>query len=138
MKTTIMIEKEVNIKTLLVDAQVRYWEDASVNGKEDLEGKLIPCREGENWKPKIDFDSGKILNWEKGKKADIHYKVCDAGIYILLDENDNEVLRREGYVINMMCPNGGGYGDYIIMKIDSEGQIQNWRADIEDFGSENY
>lgn len=138
MKTIILVEKEVNLKTLLVDAHVRYWENAYVNGKEDSEGKLIPCRDGESWKPKIDLDSGKILNWEKGKAADIHYKVCDAGIYILLDENNNEVLRHEGYVRDMMCPDGEGYGDYITMKINSEGQIQNWVADISDFGQDEY
>ena len=33
----------------------------------------------------------------------------------------------------MMCPEGGGYGDYIIMKIDENGVIRNWNVNIEDF-----
>lgn len=48
MKITIKVEKEVEIKTLEVRAGVRYWEDATVNGNEDSEGELIPCREGDN------------------------------------------------------------------------------------------
>jgi len=44
MKRTIKVEKEVDIKTLHVQANVRYWEDATVNGVEDEEGTLMPCR----------------------------------------------------------------------------------------------
>ena len=40
MKATIPITKEVEIKILRVKAGVRYWEDASINGNEDTEGKM--------------------------------------------------------------------------------------------------
>lgn len=29
---------------LKVEAGVRYWEDATVNGIEDVDGALIPCK----------------------------------------------------------------------------------------------
>jgi hypothetical protein len=82
----------------------------------------------------IDIDTGKITNWKEGVEADIHFKVCDAGTYQLLDENKKVILEKEGYVPDIMCPEGAGYGDYIIMKIDKDGIIANWDAeDIDDF-----
>lgn len=62
------VEIKTTKETLLVDAGVRYWEDASVNGIEDEKG-LIPCRDGERWKPIIDIESGVITNWTKGVVA---------------------------------------------------------------------
>lgn len=138
MKAKIKIEKEVELKTLQVDAGVRYWEDSSVNGTEDTEdGDLIPCKDNDRWKPVIDIDSGKILNWEQGKKARIHYKICDDGIYTVLDVDGNIVVQIDGYVPNTMCPAENGYGDYIIMNVDEDGKIENWRFDIDDFITED-
>ena len=138
MKTTVKIEKEVEIKTLVVEAGVRYWEDGEVNGVEDIEGDLIPCRQGDCWCPHIDIDSGIITNWTKGIKAKVHYKVCDAGNYFLNDENGGQILSIEqDYVPSILCPKKNGYGDYIIMDIDENGQIQNWKVDISSFQPED-
>lgn len=133
MKTKIKKEIEVDINTLIVSAGVRYWEDAMVDGKEDVDGDLIPCREGQYWKPIIDLDNGKIVNWDAGCVADIHYKVCDDGNYKLRDNFGNIVGETDGYVPNIMCPEENGYGDYIIMKVDKDGFIANWKVDIKDF-----
>ena len=136
MKAIIKVEKEVEIKTLQVSAGVRYWEDATVNGVEDENGDLIPCRNGDNWEPKININKGVIVNWKKGIKAEVHYKVCDAGVYELKDEEGETVIKKEGYVPKIMCPEGNGYGYYIIMNIDENGQIGNWQPDIDDFFEE--
>lgn len=133
MKIKLNIEKEYDVKYLLVNAGVRYWEDATVNGVEDEAGDLIPCREGDRWCPLIDVDSGIIENWEQGKKAQIHYKVCDAGEYTLLTLGKEVIIQRDGYVVDAMCPQGGGDGDYIIMHVDENGKIKNWYPDFEDF-----
>ena len=133
MKVKIKKLVEVNIKTLHVKAGVRYWEDATVNGVEDVDGKLIPCRDGENWYPIIDIESGKIIDWEIGKTANIHYKVCDNGEYCLLDENEEIVIHLDGYVPKTLSPEGIAYGDYIKMKVNSEGYIDKWNFDISDF-----
>lgn len=133
MKTKVKILKEVELKTLEVNAGVRYWEDASVNDVEDETGSLIPCRDGKRWKPIIDIDSGKIMNWERGKTAIIHYKVCDDGIYTVFDSERNAVLEVDGYVPPTMCPSGKGYGDYIMMIIDENGMIEDWEFDVRDF-----
>ncbi len=133
MKAKIKIEQQVDIKTLHVEAGVRYWEDSTVNGIKDEAGDLIPCRDGNYWKPIIDIDSGKITNWTAGVVADIHYKVCDDGTYRLYDELGDLVVTKEGYVPNIMCPEDNGYGDYIIMKVDENGVIANWQPVIDDF-----
>jgi len=139
MKAKIKIEKEVEIKTLLVDAGVRYWEDGSINGVDDLHGDLIPCKEMDRWKLNIDIDSGIITNWKKGVTADVHYKVCDDGIYHLLDSEGNTVLTKDGYVPNILDLYRESYGDYIVVKIDENGKIENWNnnPNIEDFFNED-
>lgn len=131
MKATITIKKEVEVKTLSVKAKVRYWEDASINGMEDTDGTLTPCRDGKCWCPEIDVDSGIITNWTKGTSAFIHFKVCDEGSYYLKDDSGEIVAKIEDdYVPRVMCPDKNGYGDYIIMNIDENGQIDKWNNNL--------
>ena len=129
MKITLKIEKEFDANFLQVEAGVRYWEDATVNGIEDEEDDLIPCRVGNDWWPTIELETGKIINWEIGKKADIHYKVCDDGRYILQDENRDHIKTIDGYVISDLTTDS----DYIIFKVDENGIIENWRPTLDDF-----
>lgn len=123
----------VPVKWLRAECGVRYWEDATVNGVEDTEGTLIPCRHGDAWQPLIDLATGKIDGWPPGTTASIHYKVCDDGAYELLSVNKTVVARREGYVIAMMCPEGRGYGDYVIMDVGPDGVIAKWAVDLRAF-----
>lgn len=133
MKITLKIEKEFDAKFLQVEAGVRYWEDATVNGVTDTEGDLIPCRVGDDWCPLIELETGRIINWEIGKTADIHYKVCDDGKYILQDDKKEEIKSVQDYVISDLAIGESGYGDYIIMKVDHIGIIEGWRPTLEDF-----
>lgn len=133
----IKVLKEVEVKTLVVEAGARYWEDATVDGVEDENGDLIPCRDGDYWKPIIDLETGIITNWTQGVTADIYYKVCDDGTYKLLDVDGNEVVSIDGYVPDIMCPNGEGFGDYIIMKVGENGKIDNWKVgNLSEFSQE--
>lgn len=112
---------------IIVEAGVRYWEDATVNGVEDKDGSLIPCRSREIWNPTIEIETGLIRDWPQGTTASIHYKVCDSGSYFLAEEDGNRVMQRlEDYVPVCLCPKTDGYGDYIAMNIDSDGKIQDW------------
>ena len=133
MKVKLTLKKEVTVKTLHVDAGVRYWEDATVNGVEDEQGHLIPCREGERWRPIIDIDKGQITNWTAGIEASIHYKICDDGTYTLKDENGKVVIEKDMYVPETLYPEGEGYGDYIILQVDTNGMIKDWKFNPEDF-----
>lgn len=138
MKIELTVKKEFEVKTLLVEANVRYWEDASVNGVDDEDGDLIPCKVGETWKPIIELETGMILNWQKGKEANIHYKVCDAGEYWLQDENREKIVKAKGYYVpDFLAIDDSGFGDYIIMKVNKEGLINNWRFDSNPFTNED-
>lgn len=125
----------MNIKTVVVKAKVRYWEDTKINGIEDTkDGANVPSKQGEIWCPVIDVASGIIENWEIGNTAFVHYKVVDGCGWDLLDADGNVVKSRgDGYVPDTLCPAEEGYGDYIIMNIDENGQIEKWRFDIDDF-----
>lgn len=134
MKIELNIKKEFEVRHLLVEAEVRYWEDAHVNGVEDVEGDLIPCREGDLWKPIIDIETGIITNWEQGKSANIHYKVCDAGEYWLLDEDGNKLVKSKGYYVpDLLAIEDDGFGDYIILKVNESGQINKWKFKLDEF-----
>ena len=118
-----------------VNAHVRYWEDAQIDGIEDTEnGDNVPCKEGSRWCPSINIETGIIENWEIGKTASIHFKVADGCGWELVDSIGNTIKSQEDrYVPRTLCPAENGYGDYIIMNIDEKGQIEKWRFDIDDF-----
>jgi hypothetical protein len=138
MKFEVTVRKEIEVNALLVEAGVRYWEDAAVDGVDDEDGNLIPCRKGDCWCPIIELETGKILNWTEGITAEIHYKVCDAGAYSLLDHESNVIAKREDcYVPSLLCPSGAGYGDYIVMHVNETGVITGWKPDLSFFDEEN-
>lgn len=118
-----------NARYLQVEADVRYWEDAAVNGIKDTDGTLIPRRQGSTWKPVIRLADGQILDWPEGTTADIHYKVCDAGEYFLADENHARIAKYHDYYVpdDLLCIGSNGYGDYIIFKVGPAGKITGWR-----------
>lgn len=134
MKARISIEKEYEVKYLQVDAGVRYWEDSEINGQEDSSDiPQMPCvyakREKFRWMPLINVDNGKIINWNKSVNANIHYKVCDDGEYTLLDNDQKVIIKVNGYVPSILAPSENNFGDYIIMKVDKNGYIQDWHCD---------
>ena len=117
MKTTIMVEKEVDIKYIIIEVPVRYEEDDIPNN--------FPLRDGDMWRAKVNIDTGCIVDWPCGESGEVCMKVCDEGIYTLLDENSQIIEKIEqDYVPNRCIP--GEYGDYIDLKIDKNGCIYNW------------
>lgn len=128
---------EFDIKYLQVEVGVRYWEDSDLNGEADENG-LMPCKDGEYWKPLIDIENGVVINWDKGNKANIHYKVCDDGSYSILGPNKELITsKKDCYVPKILCPKKEGYGDYIIMDIDENGLIANWEILLSDLINNN-
>lgn len=147
MKVEMIKKIEVDIATIEVDTVIRYWEDTDVDGTPDInfyETKgtgepRMPCseqvkKESDNciysdhwrWKPIIEAEIGKIINWKNGVSARVHYKVCDEFECIFKDRQGNVIEEYEGYVPRFMCPKEEGYGDYIIMNINTEGYIDGW------------
>lgn len=149
MKVKIKIEKEFDVRYLKLDAGVRYWQDADVNGEQDVDfyksmgagTPLMPFavkvqeQPTDNihsnhyrWQPTIDVEKGCIVDWPTGVTANVHYKVCDEGTYTLLDADKNEIVSVDSYVPDCI----GEYGDYIIMRIDENGVISNFSFSKED------
>ncbi len=129
--------KTVSPVYLKVAAEARYYEDAKLNGEADIENEpKVPFLVGRVWCPTIELETGKVIDWPEGLTADIHYKVCDQGCYRLLDADRNVLIEKDGYVPDILSPGGNGYGDYIIMKIDGAGQIENWRVVLDEFAAE--
>jgi len=132
---TIKTVQKVEVKHLIVSAGFRYWEGVIINGVEDTNGTLTPLRKGGCWNPTIDIETGTIVNWPPGIVASLNCKVCDSGVYQLADKGGNIVKEIKGYVPKIMCPEGEGYGDYIIMKIDTTGKIDKWKIVLSEFES---
>lgn len=107
-----------------VEAEVRYWEDARVNGVEDEDGSRIPGRIGDLWKVRIDLLDGIVEGWPEGVEADIHYKVCDQGEYWLTSD-DKRIAKWKGYYVpdDFLCHGSDGFGDYIILSVAIGGGI---------------
>ena len=130
MNVTIMVPRNVDVKILRVDAGVRYWDDGRLNGQPDDENSpSIPFSRSGRWRIDIDIDKGMIIGWPDAE-ANVHYKVCDDGVYTLLDSEGRIVKCLKGeYVPNVLCPEESGYGDYIIMNINNSGCISGWNKE---------
>ena len=152
------IENLDKVRYLQVDAGVRYYEDASVNGESDIsmyenynvEGAFpkMPCvkqikdHPTDNihtnhlrWRPLIDIKDGVIVNWCKGITAHAFYKICDDGSYALLDDDHNVLYDVDSYVPSILAIEDQGFGDYIDMVIDENGKIKDWNCTEDDLKS---
>lgn len=126
------VTKEFDAKFIRVSANVRYWDDAEINGVTDENGDLTPFRSGDLWMPLIDIDSGIVEDWPVGMTAKFHFKVCDAGSYFLLDEHKNIVASIDNnYVPSGLCHGDRGFGDYIIFSVAENGEIVNYKNSID-------
>ena len=50
-----------------------------------------------------------------------------------MDADRNVVKSIDGYVPGIMCPEGDGFGDYVIMEIASDGTIAKWQVDLSEW-----
>ena len=148
-----------NVKYLKATLGVRYWCDCEYST--DGENYIDPCvddteEESENmkkmtplvvnkdigyktsdyWEIIIDIDNGKILYWPKNFWLNTHYKICDDGEYVFLDEEGKEVVNitkeyEQYYVPDFISLEDEGYGDYVYLNIDGDGNIEHadWMRD---------
>ena len=142
MKTITIIEPS-DVKYLRIDVGPRYWEDASIKFDEKWEDDIdyLEQKKGENpkmpfavkdesktyveyrWQITIDLENVKVLDWPMGVEARVFYKGCDDGTYYLLDGDKNVLKEVHCYVPDMLSYIDDGYGDYIDMKIDGDGNL---------------
>lgn len=115
-----------------VEAYVRYWDDAEIDGDRCENGTKVPFKDGDMWRPLIDLKLGKVVDWPAGVAAKFHFKVCDSGTYHLLDQAKNILASRlNDYVPDGLCHGDRGFGDYIIFNVDGNGSIENYRESID-------
>lgn len=114
------------------------WDTSEINDMMDNgDVPKMPCvKELEKgtfaWCPIINLDNGQIINWEKGVRANIHYKSVDENYIDILDTASNVVKNYEGYVPDILDPHHEGYGDYVIMEVDSNGYIVDFDNNLDD------
>lgn len=137
MKFTKNEKVEYEVCTLRCVMNVRHWEDCEIDGADYEDGGDLYGKSGSVWMIDIDLDTGIVKNWN-GKKLKTHFKVCDEGIYKLLNSEGDVIAEIEDYVPSMLSPNGNGYGDYVIMDIDETGKIDNFKVDLGAFYEEEY
>ena len=97
------------------------------------------------WSGIIDLKTHKLLNWEPEHGTlyllYLQAKICDSGTYFLLDKDKKVICKIAGYVPNGLIPDSDDCGDYIRLRINSDGTIENWpeNPDYSDFieGSES-
>lgn len=118
MKAKVLIETVVDVAFIRVKLPVRY-------GEEDIPN-TFPLRTGNTWESTIDVDTGKIVGWPEGNsQLSLYMKVCDEGVYELVNRNGETIAKLEGeYVPHCIVP--GEYGDYVDLSIAPDGTILNW------------
>lgn len=107
------------LKYLKIDISLRY-DDEDMPYDFPLRQK---GQDGKNdtWRATIDLSTGEILNFPKDVSLDFFTKVCDEGLYYLLDENMDVIAEADccGYVPNKAIPPKDGFGDYLHLKIEN-------------------
>lgn len=79
------------------------------------------------WSGIINLKTHKLLNWkpEYGSLY-LQAKVCDSGTYFLLDKDKKTICKIADYVPNGLIPEVDDCGDYIRLRINEGGTIENW------------
>jgi len=121
MKAYITVRKEVELSMILLRFSPRYVGDTE---DDDIPSTFPLLDKDGVIKMDIHIDSGRILNWPKGKSFNIYCKVCDRGTYHLVSEGRIVASIEDDYVPNGIIP--GDYSDYIKMEIDESGKVLNW------------
>lgn len=110
----------------------RYFEDCYVNDEHDneLTDDTFPIvcgfdKEKQEVIWDIDVKSGKIRNWN-GQVVDAHYKLVDEGVYELVLGEKVISTKDCCYVPSFLGIDDDSYGDYVILRVESDGQIRNW------------
>ena len=79
------------------------------------------------WSGIINLKTHKLLNWkpEYGSLY-LQAKVCDSGTYFLLDKDKKTICKIADNVPNGLIPEVDDCGDYIRLRINEGGTIENW------------
>lgn len=131
MKIKIIKEVEVEACLIDVDAHIRYLEDIGFEQDNNwcdcnADDPECPCIEGHQWRPIININTGKIINWDAPITCHVFAKVCDEFKCKIKGLNGEDIITYEGYVPSFMAIEDNGYGDYIDMIVEEDGTIKDW------------
>ena len=131
----VVLNNEVKISEatqLIVTVKEKYCTYAVVNGVEYIDKRAeMTCADYPPFqKFIIDLKTGVITNWKKGVTAEIFYKVVDTACYTLLSGRKLAAYK-EGYVPEFLAISHEGWGDYIAIDVDANGQIKDWQITAE-------
>ena len=128
------VEREFKITKLMISVAVRYDEEDIPND--------FPGRSGDILNLTIDLDKNQIEKYSWKEPVKLYMKVVDSGVYSVygievgtgLDGHDNEkiILEVQDYVPRCL----GKYGDYLVLDIEPDGKLTNFKFVIEDFVEE--
>lgn len=126
MKATVTRQVEINVKYIRIIVPVRYDD-------EDMPYDFPFRKNNDLWDVLIDIETGKIQDWPEGYEYGLYMKVCDSGLYYLLDYAFEPISELQDYVPHGIVP--GDHGDYIDLKIGKDGTISNWpkKPDVSEF-----
>lgn len=155
MKTNINVIKEIELNNIIVKAGVRYWVDCEysedngntwvehIHDDEETNEEFknhIPFVKNESvdggapgdyWNLDIDIETGMVKNWPKKYCIRTHFKVCDDGLYQIIDIDGNvvwdSIKTNYYYVPDFLSIGDDGYGDYMYLEIDGRGYIKDWK-----------
>ena len=116
-------------ETIRVVAEVRYAENAEVNGEQESEdspkmpflAKEEHCQDEWMWNLDIEVETGKIMNWPEGVTAKTWYKVCDCCRILAKGKKPYY-----DYVPKFLEIWSAGYGDYINIEVGADGCVIGW------------
>ena len=122
------------IKYLLVTAEhiVCPEESFTSNLRGDDGQEVLPGLDSAKarWRVTIDLQSGQIQDWPKDVHASISFKVRDECSIVLQDANGAGLATYEGYVPVILSPADEGYGDYMFMRVNQNGFIEDWDPEL--------
>lgn len=97
----------------------------------DLESDDVPYVSNGYWHGIIDLKEHRLcVSQDMGWPYVLDAKVCDGGIYILLDEDMKPLCIYRGYVPDLPFDNKS-WGDYIHLIVRDNGHIEEWEGDFD-------
>jgi hypothetical protein len=134
MTHAISVRKNVPVRYLRMTLPLRYDDGMTrarpdgAPGYYDMIPDDFPGRNGKSWEAHVDIEQRKLLDaaWRPwtGGAFYLHMKVCDEGVYELLNDDWESVAVSAGnYVPHGVVP--GEFGDYVHLDVAADGTIKN-------------
>lgn len=116
-RTFEVVRAEIHIPDFEVDDSENYEGDGRFPASMKFAGGVIVS---------VEAETGRIVNWPDGLTLEATFKVRDSGSYFLFGKGDLVLAEIKQDYVPACFDFDKGYGDYITLKVASNGQIQGW------------